>query len=90
MAGTATNKSFDLKRAAQVIAVMNAVILLAAFAIIITISGRPVIEINGLISIVYTVLAVLIISRQPGQTEGRLFLIIGFFAALGTLAFGFK
>jgi len=90
VARTATDKSRHLKRAAQVIAVMNAVLLLAAFAVVIGLSGRPVLDINPLISVVYTLLAILIISRQLDHTVGWLFLIIGFFAALGTLVFGFE
>ncbi len=90
MAGSATNKSLYMKQVAQLIAVINAVILLVAFAIMVSISGRPVFDTYPLISIVYTVLAILILSRQAGHTVGWLFLTIGFFAALGTLVFGFK
>jgi hypothetical protein len=87
---TRHKRPFYLKRAAQIIAVINAAMLLAAYALTIVLSGRPVLDTMPVISIVYTVFAVLIISRQPGHTVGWLFLIIGFFSALGTLVAGFE
>lgn len=87
---TSQNRAKYLKRVAKIIAGINAVLLLVAFALVIGLSGRPALDTNPVISIVYTVFAVLIISRHPGHTVGWLFLIIGFFSALGTLVLGFR
>jgi hypothetical protein len=64
--------------------------VVAAFVLSIGISARPVYDILPVSSIVYSVLAVLIISRQPNHVVGWLFLIVGFSSALGTLGSGLQ
>ncbi len=64
--------------------------MLAAFGLSIGISRRPVIDIVQVSAIVYSALAVLIIFRNPRNTVGWLFLIVGFFSALGTLMMGLE
>jgi hypothetical protein len=85
---TGHNRSTTAKRVAQIIAGLNIIIVVAALVIAISISKRPVYEENPVVSIVYSVLAVLIISRQPRHTVGWLFLVVGFFSAFGTLGIG--
>ena len=76
------------KRVAQIIAGLNILMVVAGLALIISITRRPVVESIAVIAVAYSVLAVLIISRQPGHIVGWLFLIVGFFAAIGTLGGG--
>jgi hypothetical protein len=64
--------------------------LLAAFVLSIGISGRPGIDISVVSAIVYSALAVMIISRNPRNTVGWLFLIIGFPSALAALLGGLQ
>jgi len=79
-----------MKRVAQIIAGLNIFIVLAALALSIIVSGRPFYETQLVNAIVYTVLALLILSRQPRHTVGWLFLIVGFFSALATLGRGLE
>jgi hypothetical protein len=88
LAITNRNRPKFLKKTAQIIAGMNAVFLLAALAISLSIYSDPAFDFVVLIAIVYTVIAVMIISRQPGHTVGWLFLSVGFFSALAILIYG--
>jgi hypothetical protein len=82
---TTHNTPTKAKRLAQIIAGVNAAVLLAGFVLSIGISGRPSFDINVASAIIYSGLAVMIISRNPRNTVGWLFLIIGFPSALGLL-----
>ena len=78
------------KRVALIIAGLNVVMVAAGLVLSIVISARPVFDILSVSSIVYSVLGVLIISRQPNHKVGWLFLVVGFFSALGTLGNGLQ
>jgi hypothetical protein len=82
---TESSRPAIAKRIAQIIAGLNIIMVVVGLVLTIGISGRPA---NAVIDIAYTVLAVLIISRQPRNTVGWLFLMVGFFSALGTLGSG--
>jgi len=88
LAITNRNRPKYLKKTAHIIAGLNAVFLLAALAISLSKYGNPAFNFVPLIAIVYTVFAVMIISRQPGHTVGWLFLTVGFFSALAILIYG--
>jgi hypothetical protein len=81
----AKNSAATAKRLAQIIAGLNFALLLSALVISIGFSANLVLDIIALVSIVYSVLAVLIISRQPYNTVGWLFLIVGFSSAAAPL-----
>ncbi len=83
------NRPTILKRLAQIIAGLNIIIVVGAIVLAIGISKRPVYDIIPVVSIVYSVLAVLIISRHPRHTVGWLFLIVGFFFSAGNDGYRF-
>jgi hypothetical protein len=85
---TTQNTPTTAKRLAQIVAGLNIVIVATAFVLSIGISSRPIYDIRPVSSIVYSVLAVLIISRHPRNTVGWLFLVVGFFSAVVTLDVG--
>jgi hypothetical protein len=73
-------------RLAQSIAGLNVVMVLAGLVLGIAFSGSLV---NGDLvaaAVLYSVLGMLIIVRHPRHTVGWLFLIVGFFSALGKVA----
>jgi len=87
---TIQSKPTIAKRLALGIAGLNVLMLLAGFVLGISISARLVNDIRSISSIVYSVLAVLIISQHPRHTVGWLFLFVGFFSALGELTEGLE
>jgi hypothetical protein len=82
---TVHNRSTAAKRVARIIAGLSITMVVVGLILTVGISGRPA---NVVIDIAYTVLAVLIVSRQPRNTVGWLFLMVGFFSALETLGSG--
>jgi hypothetical protein len=84
------------ERIALVVAGLNFMMLLAAFVVYLTHSDEPFLEYGGdeyaLIvagvsaTLVYNVLAILIITRYPRHMVGWLFMLVGFFAPLMLLS----
>jgi hypothetical protein len=81
------NTPTNVKRLAQSIFWLNTVLWL--FGIVMGILFASSMNFEKLVAVVYSVLAMLIISRQSRHTVGWLFLVVGFFLALGVFSFGF-
>jgi hypothetical protein len=85
---TESSRPAIAKRIAQIIAGLNIIMVVVGFALALSVSAVDASDATYVIAIVYSVLAALIISRQPRNTVGWLFLMVGFFSALGTLGTG--
>ncbi len=87
---TSRNRAVTLKRVVLIIAGINAGLLLSALAMSLIVSGGIDGGVGYVVGIVYTVLAIMIISRHPRHTVGWLFLTVGFFSAMTVFVFGFE
>jgi hypothetical protein len=76
------NRRTIAKRLAQIIAALNILLVLAWFILGFSIGAQLAFSEVTLYSVFYSVLAVLIISRNPRNTIGWLFLLMGFISAL--------
>ena len=83
------------KRLAKGIVGLNILLLLVAAGLLVAVSGQLSVEPENIVNtifviitvLVYSVIAVLIISRYPRHTVGWLFLIVGFFQVSNGLGF---
>jgi hypothetical protein len=71
------------RRCAQIIAGLNMLLVLTGFSLELIYETHQVAYGTTILAVVYNVLAVLILSRHPRHIIGWLFLIMGFFLALG-------